>query len=324
MENHNYLVIEEASKVSYALGIMLKNLGKLDEAEISYRQAITLNPNFNQAKYKLGTLLLSNNKNKEAIEQFLAIGDFQNSKLLLLRCFFNLNMKQEFLNLLQEFINKNVVHPIIGSLVSRFNLKHQENQKNLFCSKPLDFVSKTNLKTLCDFEEVFVKPSKHILSINKVPQKSYDLLTNGYQTEGNVFELDSEPIKKIEKFIHEQIIKYQNNFGGSKEGLIQNCPDRYTLYGWLICMKSGGELRPHMHENGWLSGTVYINVPTKPKLNPESGNLVVCIEEKIKEQIVDVVTGTMCIFPASLLHYTIPFKSTENRIVLAFDVVPKL
>ena len=323
MENHNYLVIEEASKVSYALGIMLKNLGKLDEAEISYRQAITLNPNFNQAKYKLGTLLLSNNKNKEAIEQFEGI-NYENSNYLLLRCLFNLNMKQEFLNLLQKFINENVVHPIIGSLVSRFNLKYQTSQINLFCSKPLEYVFKSNLYNLYDFKKIFVENTQNIINKNKAPQKSYDLLTNGYQTDGNVFEIESELTREIEKIIRIEIEKYRISFIDSEEGLIKSWPNAYRLYGWLICMKSGGELRPHMHENGWLSGTVYINVPTKPKLNPESGNLVVCIEEKIKEQIVDVVTGTMCIFPASLLHYTIPFKSTENRIVLAFDVVPKL
>jgi hypothetical protein len=93
-------------------------------------------------------------------------------------------------------------------------------------------------------------------------------------------------------------------------------------------MKSGGKLQPHMHESGWISGSIYINVP--PKSKADSGNLVVCIEEDRlsgkninQEKIIDVVTGSLCLFPASLLHYTIPFESEEDRIVLAFDVVPK-
>ena len=93
-------------------------------------------------------------------------------------------------------------------------------------------------------------------------------------------------------------------------------------------MKSGGELRPHMHETGWISGTVYINVP--PKSNVDSGNLVVCLGHeayhsegnKNCKKSIDVTTGSLCLFPASLLHYTIPFESEEERIVLAFDVVP--
>jgi hypothetical protein len=97
-------------------------------------------------------------------------------------------------------------------------------------------------------------------------------------------------------------------------------------------MKSGGKLKPHMHEYGWLSGSIYINVPEKKTI--DSGNLVVCIDDtdKADKKSIDVVTGSLCLFPASLLHYTIPFKSgelgnsfesDEERIVLAFDVKPK-
>ena len=41
------------------------------------------------------------------------------------------------------------------------------------------------------------------------------------------------------------------------------------------------------------------------------------------KKIVNVVTGSLVLFPASLTHYTIPFESEEERIVLAFDVIAK-
>ncbi|MDC0553543.1 2OG-Fe(II) oxygenase family protein [Candidatus Pseudothioglobus singularis] len=37
----------------------------------------------------------------------------------------------------------------------------------------------------------------------------------------------------------------------------------------------------------------------------------------------NVVTGNLVLFPASLTHFTIPFESEEDRIVLAFDVIAK-
>jgi hypothetical protein len=89
-------------------------------------------------------------------------------------------------------------------------------------------------------------------------------------------------------------------------------------------MKKGGKLSAHMHDLGWLSGSIYVNVPQK--LEADSGNLVVCIADendlvnKKNEKSIDVVTGNLCLFPSSLLHYTIPFESEESRIVLAFDV----
>ena len=45
-------------------------------------------------------------------------------------------------------------------------------------------------------------------------------------------------------------------------------------------------------------------------------------KNKNTKKIIHVKTGDLCLFPASLLHYTIPFRSKEQRIVLAFDVVP--
>ena len=66
-----------------------------------------------------------------------------------------------------------------------------------------------------------------------------------------------------------------------------------------------------------------MNVPSK--LQTDSGNLVVCIDDNENEKnkkSIDVVTGSLCLFPSSLLHYTIPFEAEEERIVLAFDVLP--
>ena len=121
------------------------------------------------------------------------------------------------------------------------------------------------------------------------------------------------------------VFKYED----SEEGLIKKWPVDYSLYGWLISMKSGGNLKPHIHTEGWLSGSIYINIP--PKSKADSGNLVVSLgEEKDAvdtrinaKKIINVVTGSLVLFPASLTHCTIPFESEEERIVLAFDVIQK-
>ena len=83
-----------------------------------------------------------------------------------------------------------------------------------------------------------------------------------------------------------------------------------------------------MHENGWLSGSIYLNIPQTRSGN--EGNLALCLEEQrlvgaknYREHIVRVETGILCLFPASMLHWTIPFDSNENRTVLAFDIRPR-
>ena len=235
--------------------------------------------------------------------------------------------KSLFYDQLDYFINQDEIHPMIGSLGCRAELRYGIEKPNLFCKDPLNYVLKNDLSKQYDFEKIFVKATKTILNENGMPIKRQGLLTKGYQTSGNLFSLQRDLTADLQKIIRLEIEKYQVGFKHSKEGLITSWPTDYSLYGWLVSMKSGGQLRPHMHEQGWISGSIYINVPSKLKV--DSGNLVVCIEDeqltgenKKHGKSIDVVTGSLCLFPASLLHYTIPFESEEDRIVLAFDVIP--
>ena len=174
-----------------------------------------------------------------------------------------------------------------------------------------------------------MKTAKSILDENQIPNRRQTLLLSGNQTSGNIFDIINDDTNEIQKIIRTEIEKYREKFKNSEEGLITKMPTDYSLYGWLISMKSGGNLRPHIHTEGWLSGSIYINVPKKLKDN--CGNLVVSIGEendaidaRINEKkTINVLTGSMVLFPASLMHYTIPFESEENRIVLAFDVREK-
>jgi hypothetical protein len=180
-----------------------------------------------------------------------------------------------------------------------------------------------------NFENIFIKTARDLLTDNSVSYKEQGHLTNGVQTAGNIFAQGKVLKTQIESIIHTEIEKYRNHFKDSEEGFIKNWPADFEIRGWLVCMQSGGKLTPHMHDPGWITGSIYINVPPKSKI--DSGNLVLCLgdqehvlgENKKQQSIIDVVTGTLCLFPSSLHHYTVPFEEKEDRIVLAFDVIPK-
>ena len=132
-------------------------------------------------------------------------------------------------------------------------------------------------------------------------------MANGYQTAGNLFDLEAEATKEIQEVLRYEINNYYLRFKIVMRGLIKYWPTRYSLMSWIVNMRSGGELRPHMHEGGWISGSVYINVPAKQ--SEGSGNLVVCIEEddncsdSAQSESIDVITGSLCLFPASFTLY---------------------
>tara|TARA_B110000008_G_scaffold273465_1_gene307802 strand:+ start:431 stop:2326 length:1896 start_codon:yes stop_codon:yes gene_type:complete len=315
------------------LGVTLQELGRLEEAEASFRQAIALKLDFAEAHINLGITLEELGRFEEAEESFrkaIALKpDLAEAHIKLLKCLYRLDKQALFFDKLDYFINKNTANATISSLTYRSALKYGLKKPNLFCREPLQYVLHADMNALCDFEKIFVEKARLILSEDKISNRKQSLLTRGSQTSGNLFDIKNSLTEKIQNVIRLEIEKYRVNFKDSKDGLIKKWPIEYSLYGWLISMKSGGNLKPHIHNEGWLSGSIYINVPKK--LKSDSGNLVVSLGEENdaidklinEKKIINVVTGSMVLFPASLTHYTIPFESEEERIVLAFDVREK-
>jgi len=309
------------------LGAVLKDLGKLDEAEISCKKAVLLKPDYDEARYNLGLCLFYSKQYEEALKQFEKI-DIGLSKSYAIRCSFLKDNQSVFFKRLDTLIKDGEANAVIGSIINSSEIKYGIKKSNTFCNEPLQFVINKNLNKDYDFNEIFVSNIKDILDGESVSLKSQPFLTNGIQTAGNIFSLEEISKTPIEKIIRKEIENYRTFFQGSNEGFLKKWPSSYKLEGWLVSMKSGGKLDPHIHESGWISGSVYINVPSK--LEGNSGSLVLCLDDKIqdektnksKEKIINVETGSLCFFPSSLHHYTVPFKDDDDRIVLAFDVMP--
>jgi tetratricopeptide (TPR) repeat protein len=316
------------AEAHYNLGNTLKELGRLDEALASYTQAITLKPDFAEARYNLGILWFENKKYNLAAEQF-ELCDTPQSKLYAIKCSYLQDEETVFYEKFDLLVNQGEVNAVIGSLGFRSEFKYGIKKSNSFCNDPLKYVVKTDLNALYDFENIFIETARAVLTDNSVSYKAQGHLTNGIQTAGNIFAQGKVPKTEIESIIHAEIEKYRIQFKDSEEGFIKSWPTSYEIKGWLVCMQSGGKLAPHMHDTGWITGSIYINVP--PKSETDSGNLVLCLSdqehvlavEKNQQSTIDVVTGSLCLFPSSLHHYTVPFEEKEDRIVLAFDVIPK-
>ena len=272
--------IELKSDFGYAhsgLAFILKELGKLEDAKISFQKAIKLKSDLDNSYYHLGKIFFFNKDYKKATENFF-LSNHKKSKIEILKCKFEENDKNGFYKQLDYLIKKNEVNAIIGSLICRAKNKYGISRKNPFCKFPLEYLYKTNLIERYDFKNTFVKTIKNILDTSNISYKSQNLLINGVQTSGNIMANNDDFIKEIKKIILLEVENYRTYFKDSEEGFIKNWPASYDISAWIISMKNGGRLRPHIHDSGWLSGSIYINVP--PKLDANSGNLVICLDDE--------------------------------------------
>tara|TARA_B110000238_G_scaffold172526_1_gene191037 strand:+ start:3370 stop:4857 length:1488 start_codon:yes stop_codon:yes gene_type:complete len=320
------IALEPENPIYYTcLGLVQRDFGRYHDAETSYRKTLALDPKNDNAHYNLGIVLFEHRHYKEAAEHF-NLTNISHSKSFELKCYYLLGEQSIFYEKLENMVQRGKADAVIGSLSCRSEVRYGIKKPNPFCNDPIKYVLKTDLTQGYDFKNIFINEVKDILTEDQHSKKSQGLITNGYQTSGNLFHRKSDAVKEIINVIHLEIERYRSHYNDSDEGVITKWPENYDLYGWLISMKNGGELASHMHDNGWLSGSIYINVP--PKSEKDSGNLVVRIDDEKNEIIgknqtksIDVVTGSLCLFPSSLLHHTIPFMSDEERIVLAFDVI---
>ena len=312
------------------LGLCYEKVENSQKAIDIYKLVPKTDKNFLNAQYNLGIVFYKIKKYKNVKKIFKSI-NFKKSKSYYLKCLYKLNDKINLSKELDNEIKKKTVNAFIGSIVSLSKIKFGINKKNLFCENPLNFTKIINLNDQHDFNQIFVKTFEQILENKDFQNKPQPLLVNGIQSASNIFFYENNNIKKIKKIIHDEVENYLQLFKNYDCGLFKNWPKEYYLDGWIVKMKSGGNIKPHIHEHGWLSGSIYINVPSKNE--PNSGNLVVSLNDETLRteynktnyisKIIDVQTGSLCLFPASLFHYTIPFNSTKDRVVLAFDVIPK-
>ena len=186
---------------------------------------------------------------------------------------------------------------------------------NLFDDK------KFNNKLISDFFDCF--------NNLKISKKQQSLLAKGYQSSGNLFIIDQPPIQKLKNIIITKIENYKKKYNDGKATFLSQWPKNYTLYGWIIVIESGGNLSGHMHKEGWLSGSLYLERPEK--IEEHDGDIIFSLhgsnyptdKKEYPSKIINIEKGDMVLFPSSLFHATIPFNSNKKRITLAFDIIPK-
>jgi uncharacterized protein (TIGR02466 family) len=156
---------------------------------------------------------------------------------------------------------------------------------------------------------------------------------NGSQTVGDLLTTSKHPLLQIIE--HQIHLAVKNHVTGlelsEKHPMVLGAPKEYRIASWAIVLDNEGYQDPHVHLDGWLSGVYYLNVPkeVKEELEKEAGYLKfgnwrknLAENNSFKTHIIKPEDGMIVTFPSFLWHKTIPFKSNENRVCIAFDIIP--
>jgi len=313
-----------------SLGKTLRDQGNMDDAVKSYQAALTLNPDHPDANYNMGEFLYLAQKYDEAIGYFerSQLDDWQARSMY---CLYKAERFDDFKSKLDEIV-RTTRHtaPFMATLSTHYAINFGVEDPYNFCKNGFDFVYQNSISELAEPGSPLLKQLLDDIENTDIAERVQGMLYNGKQSAGNLFKRPEPSFRRLGELVKQEFLHYKNHFAGADCELIKSFPNELEFTSsWYVRMRRGGYVDRHIHEVGWISGAVYLVLPTDKK-EPTEG----CFEygthgdnypQKHSDFPVGITTpkiGDIVLFPSSLFHRTIPFNSNEQRICIAFDLKP--
>jgi tetratricopeptide (TPR) repeat protein len=141
------------------------------------------------------------------------------------------------------------------------------------------------------------------------------------------------PIAALQGFFERAVEDYlATTLGAGANPFAAPRPPRWRLHGWAVVLRSSGHQTPHFHPAGVVSGVYYVRLPRSVKAGVagEAGHIrfgtpldAPAAEAAAQTFSVRPEEGMLILFPSYFWHHTVPFESEEERISIAFDVLPE-
>jgi len=141
------------------------------------------------------------------------------------------------------------------------------------------------------------------------------------------------PVADLERIIHAHIEDYRRAVAqGPAHVFTTHWPERWHLASWGVVLRGEGNLVPHVHLDGYLGGVCYVELPEvihDPRASRagwfELGRPPAELNLHAEPEVLPIQPeeGRMILFPGYFYHGTVPYRSAERRISIAFDLVPE-
>jgi predicted O-methyltransferase YrrM len=105
-------------------------------------------------------------------------------------------------------------------------------------------------------------------------------------------------------------------------------PSQIRLNGWFVRLLGHGHQDDHIHPDGWLSGVIYLKVPKTSNRDEGAiefglhGFKYPILNEEYPRTLHRPEKGQIVLFPSSLFHRTVPISADDERLSIAFNLIP--
>ena len=344
------------------LSITLKELGRLEEAELNCRKAIALKSNFAEAHSNLGIILKGLDRLEEAEASFtlalalkpghagalmgrgqtlfnkgefeVALRDFdscntEDSRSRALVSLYKLERIEEIYERIATCSEIDDVNLRVAAFSSFISAKQKKDTANNFCKNPIDLLHFTNISTYLEDSTSFITEAiEELCNVKTIWEPNNKATQNGFQSRIDLFKNPLEKMSHLKSIIIDELDSYYLKFKNEPCSFIKQWPTEKNLVGWHVILKQQGHQIAHTHPSGWLSGVIYLKVV--PSLEKNEGAIEFSLNG---EHYSDVDSpnvmyqpklGDIVFFPSSLHHRTVPFTTDTDRIIVSFDLKPKV
>lgn len=154
-------------------------------------------------------------------------------------------------------------------------------------------------------------------------------LRQGTQTPGLLFSRKGRMIEQVREQIRAAVSDYIDAMEHDEaHPLLSRKQSAWSFtHSWSCKLRSSGYHTNHVHPMGWISSAYYVSLPSALDDASLRQGWLKFGESHLElgdgpEHYVRPRVGHLVLFPSYFWHGTVPFESQEERLTIAFDVVP--
>jgi len=305
---HTLELAPDAADSQRNLGLALQKLERYEEAEEAFRAALLARPDWNEAHNNLTDTLLAKGDAAGAVAAAAA-----------------------WLAALPGNVAAMSYHcAALNELGDKKRLRYWLDFDGLVRTRR--YTDIPGYDSLADFNAALVEHVRNHPTLKVPPEDDPTYHHPSLWITEELLAGEKGPMATLEQIILEAIADYRATIKAPPDHpFLAQWPERWHLTAWGVVLEGEGNLAPHLHLEGYLGGCYYPQLPDVVADEEAKGGWFQlgrppdAMPLKAAHETIEIQPheGLMVLFPGYYYHATVPFKSPQRRVSIAFDVMAK-